>query len=108
MADVLKRLAGPTQLASSSASIYTVPALTTTVIRNIHVVNTTSGGVTFNLLVNAAASSTATALFYSYNVAPYGVVDWSGMIVLNAADYLTSLAGVATSLVLTISGVEVS
>ena len=104
MADTLKRLAGPSQLASSSTTVYTVPAATTTVLRNIRVVNTTAGAVTFTMSIGADAAGTR--IYNAYSVAANDLYDWSGCIVLGAAETLRAYASAATSLTLTVSGVE--
>jgi hypothetical protein len=51
MATTLKALARGT-FPTSSASLYTVPASTTTVLSNISICNTTSGTVYFYILLN--------------------------------------------------------
>ncbi len=104
MADTLKRLVGPAALANTSTTVYTVPALTTTVVRNIRVVNTTSGTVTFTMSIGVDAAGTR--IYHAYSVSPSDVYDWSGCIVLGAAETLRAYASAATSLTLTVSGVE--
>lgn len=104
MADVLKRLVGPLQLASSTATVYTVPASTTTTIRSIHIVNTTGGNVSFYLSIGNDA--VGTRLYSAYNVSAGDVFDWSGSIVMSASEILQAHASAATSLTAVLSGVE--
>lgn len=106
MADTLKRIAGPTQMANTATTVYTVPGSTTTVIRNLHIANTTSNAVTFTMSIGADAA--ATRIYHQYSVGPGDIYDWTGAIVLNAADILQAYASSATSLTLTLSGVEIA
>lgn len=106
MADLQKRLSGPSALTTGAVTQYTVPASTSTILRSIHVANTSaSAPASFTLSIGADAAGTR--LFAAYPIPPGGVLDWSGFIVLNAADTVQALASVAT-LTLTMSGVEVS
>lgn len=108
MPDTLKRLVGPTYLAVASATIYTVPAATVTAIRNVHICNTSASSQTFSLGINGAASAATSQVFAAYTIPPNGVFDWSGLIVLNAAEYLTGLCSTASTLTIYMSGVEAS
>lgn len=105
MPDTAKRLAGPTAVGTAAATVYTVPAATTAILRNVHVANTTAGALTFNLSIGADAAATR---FYSgFSVPANGSLDWSGFIPLAATEVLQALAS-AAGLTLTVSGVEVS
>jgi hypothetical protein len=61
MATVTKALAR-TAAATSSATLYTVPASTTTVITNIAVTNTATSAATFTLLLDDVDLHTTTAV----------------------------------------------
>jgi hypothetical protein len=104
MADTLKRIVGPLQLAAAAATLYTVPAATTTTIRGIHVVNTTAGTVTFTMSIGADAAGTR--IFNTYSITAGDVYDWSGTLVMAATEILQAYANAATSLTATVSGVE--
>lgn len=107
MADTAKRLAGPSQLTTSAATLYTVPASTTCIVRHIHVANTTANVVTLTLGIGAAGTA-ANQLFSAYPLNGNAVLDWTGFMVLNAADILSALAGTGSALTITVSGIEVS
>lgn len=105
MSDIATRLAGPQACALAAATVYTVPAATTTIIRNIHAVNTGAVPATFNLSIGADA---AAARLFSAHVIPAGqVLDWAGFIVVTAAEILQAFAS-AVAVTLTITGVEVT
>lgn len=107
MADVLKRLIGPYLLpAVANQNMYTVPAATTTVVRNIHLVNEGTVTATFNLSIGS--ETTGLRLFYRIPIAPSDVYDWTGNIVLAATEVLSGVASVAATITLTVSGVESS
>lgn len=106
MAGTLKRLAGPAFLAASATNIYTPPASTIyTVIRHIHVANITSGTVTFNLFVGGTGGSTSgTELFKSQQVGAFATFDYYCTLRMASADFLTGLASIGSSLVITVEG----
>lgn len=106
MADVLKRLVGPTALAVAAATVYTAPGSATSVLRNIHVTNETAASATFTISIGADAAGKR--IFYQQVVNPGDSWDWTGNIVLAATETLQAYASVATTLTLVISGVESS
>jgi hypothetical protein len=106
MADTAKRLYGPNTLTTSAATLYTVPAATTAIVRNIHVVG--SSGTTLTLLLGIGGVAIGNCLFYNTPVPGAGVLDWSGFLVLTAAETIQAQASSATSVTVTISGIEVS
>lgn len=100
MATTTKVLAR-TAAATSSVTLYTVPAATTTVVSNIAVTNTSSSAQTFSLTLNAVALHTTTAIAANSTV----YIDLKQ--VLNATQVIAGLAS-ATTVNFHISGVEVS
>lgn len=106
MADVPRRLIGPTVLANAAATLYTVPTGSTVIVRHIRVANTTGGAVTATLSIGADAAGTR--LLPALSVAANSVYDWTGFLVVNSAEIIQGFAGAATSLTITISGVEVT
>jgi hypothetical protein len=87
--------------ATSSATLYTVPAATTTVITNIAVVNTAGSAGTFTLLLDDVDLHTTTAI--AANTTVY--IDLKQ--VLAAAKTIKGFAS-ATTIDFHISGVEIS
>lgn len=104
MADVCKRLVGPKQLANSATTEYTVPALTTTTIREIHLSNPTAGDLTFTASIGADAAGTR--FFGAYTVPANSVFGYPCHITMAAAEILQLSASAATSLVCIVDGVE--
>jgi hypothetical protein len=106
MADLAKRLAGPTSLTATAATVYTVPASTKAIVRNIHVANTSAAVATFTMSIGADAAGTR--YYDDVEVPVGGALDWSGFLVLAAAETIQAYSGTASVLTLTISGVEES
>ena len=100
MATVTKALAR-TAAATSSTTLYTVPAATTTVISNIVICNPTGSGVTASLLLNDID------LLGSVAVAANSSAFFDLKQVLNATQTIKGLAS-STSVDFHISGVEIS
>jgi hypothetical protein len=107
MADLQKRLSGPSYLTTSAVTQYTVPAATSCILRSIHVVNLhSSAPLNFTMSIGADAGNTR--LFHTYALTPLQVLDWSGFIVLNAGEIIQAYGSTTNLLVMTMSGVEVS
>lgn len=102
--DTAKRLTGPALLTGSAATVYTVPASTVTVLRNIHVCNETGADATLTLSIGTDGSGKR--LFRTFNVSANDVMDWSGAIIMAAAEVIQAFSGTASALTLTVSGVE--
>lgn len=104
MADMVKRLSGPTALTTSAVTQYTVPVGTTATVRSIHAANVSGGYAA--LTVSLGADGAATRLFAGTSIPTTGVLDWSGMIVLTAGETIQAKSDVGAALVLVVSGVE--
>src|SRR4051794_8825061 len=104
MADTLKRLAGPTLLTASAATVYTVPALTTATVRNIHVCNETGTAATFTL--SLGTDGAGKRLYKAVSIPANESLEVGLSLVLAAAEILQAYSGTASALTLTMSGVE--
>ena len=105
MARIAKRLAGPALLTNAAADKYTVPAVTKTIVRHVHVQNPTGAAVTFTMSIGADAA--ATRLFDAYSIAAGAVLDHFCYYVLEAAEVIQALAGTNNVMTLTIDGDEI-
>jgi len=98
MADTQERIVGPVVMATSTTLLYTVPAVTSATVRELRVVNTTSGEITFRLSVGT--DSAGTRLYSDFPVPAHGLVKESGWVTQLAAG--DTLYGHAASSGLTI------
>lgn len=105
MARTPKRLSGPTQLTNAAVTKYTVPALTKTIIRHIHIENP-GAGVTLTMSIGADAAGTR--IFDAFPIGANAVFDHFCYYVMEAAEILQALASVTTQLVLTVDGDELT
>ena len=69
----------------AETTLYTVPGATTAVIRNIRIVNSTSGSVTVKASIGADAIGTR-VIASGFTIPANGDWDWSGFLFLAAAD----------------------
>lgn len=107
MTDTPKRLAGPTQLAAAAATVYTVPASTTAILRYMRIVNTS--GTDRTVTVSIGADAAGTRLLSTMNVpANGGVIDWTGFVPLAAGELIQAYASAAAALTAVLAGVEVT
>jgi hypothetical protein len=111
MPRIAKRLYGPAQIATGPTTVYTVPALTKTIIREIHISNPSASPVTFTLSVGADGVTTRLWSAYSIPAAAAGVTDSVRLIfkylIMDAAEILTLSAGTNNILVIVITGDEI-
>lgn len=105
MARIPTRLAGPAQVSNAAATKYTVPAVTKTIIRHVHVQNPSGAAVTFTMSIGADAA--ATRIFDAYSIAAGSVFDHFCYYVLSAAEIVQAFAGTNNILTLTIDGDEI-
>jgi hypothetical protein len=111
MARTAKVLAAGSQLTTSAATYYTVPALTTTIIQSVVLTNTTAGPITATVhLVASGGSATASNMVLSaksLTASETLVVPGAAGMVLATGGTLQALASANTSISLMASGTEV-
>lgn len=105
MARIPTRLAGPAQVSNAAATKYTVPALTKTIVRHVHIQNPSGAAVTFTMSIGADAAGVR--LFDAYSIAAGSVLDHFCYYVMAVAEVIQAFAGTNNILVLTIDGDEI-
>jgi len=106
MARTAKRLAGPAQVSNAAATKYTVPALTKTILRHIHISNPSGSAVTFTLSIGADAA--AVRLYDAFSIPANSVRDDYWYVIVDAAEIVQAFAGTNNILTLTIDGDEIT
>ena len=104
MPRIATRLAGPAQVSNAAATKYTVPALTKTIVRHIHVQNPSGSAATFTLSIGADAAGTR--LFDAYSIPANSILDHFCYYVLATTEIIQALSGTNNVLTLTIDGDE--
>jgi hypothetical protein len=103
---------GPVALGASAANILNTAITSLTgptgytqtqpyiILKHIRIVNKTAGAVTVSLYIGATGASAAGTefAFNGTSIPANSYVDWYGQVRLDSGDYLTGLAGAATSL----------
>lgn len=111
MARIPKRLYGPAQIATGPTTVYTVPALTKTIIRHLHISNPSASPVTLTLSIGADGVTTRLYTTFSIPAAAAGVTNSVQDIfwyqIMDAAEILTLSAGTNNILVIVINGDEI-
>lgn len=105
MARIPKRLYGPAQIATGPATVYTVPALTKTILRHIHISNPSTAPVKLTLSIGADAA--ATRLYETFSIAAKTVIPLFWYVIMDAAQILTLSADTDSILVIVINGDEI-
>jgi hypothetical protein len=104
MTDTASRLAGPNAIDSSEETLFTSNGIS--IIRNIHIANTTASGATIKMSIGADAAGTR--FMSDVRVEAYSMYDWSGFLVLGNGETLRATGGTANALTVTVSGVVVT
>ena len=105
MADVAKKLYEG-QPGTTDSLLYTAVAAGT-IVRSIHVANTTGAAATITLGLNAGGALAAANHFLSaLSIPANSTYDWSGFQVLDASATIRALQGTNAALTATIAGVE--
>ena len=109
MARIAKRLVGPVAFTAATATLYTVPAGTKTIIRHIHVSNPSATPYTFTLCIGLDAAGKRIFDAFQIPGAAAGVtasvVDHYCYYVLETAEVLTGFAS-NTAVTVTVDGDE--
>lgn len=109
MATVLKQL-GQAAIGTTFSTIYTVPASTTTIIKELAICNTTSSAITVNVCAvpSGGTAGTGNALIYGYSISANLPAFFGGMNTVLPTGVTLQVSASATGLTITASGVEVS
>lgn len=106
MSKTAKRLAGPALVSNAAATKYTAPALTKTIVRHVHVANTSASAATFTMSLGADAAGTR--LFDAISIAANSVFDWYCYLVVDVAEVIQAFSGTNNVLTLTLDGDELT
>lgn len=92
---------------ASAVTVYTVPASTRTMVKDIDICNTTAGALTINvfLVPSGGSAGTGNALLYGASVTANTTLQWTGVQVMNAGDTIQVQAS-GLGLTASISGGE--
>ena len=106
MAKTAKRLFGPAQLTGTTATKYTVPASTKTIVRHVRFTN--PSGTTVNVTVSIGADAAGVRLFDSFAIGAAAEKDWYPYMIMDAAEILAAHASTASVVVMTVFGDELT
>lgn len=112
MARTAKRLVAGSQLTTSAATYYTVPALTTCIVRKVSFTNTSGSAatVTLHLITSGGSASDSNKIAHTKNLAAgetWSCPDAEGQ-VLEASGFIQALASAGTSITMIASGIEIT
>jgi hypothetical protein len=98
---------GQAAITATYATLYTTPVNTRTYVKQMDVVNTTSGALSLyvHIVPTAGTATVANAIYYVYSIAANAVLQWSGIQVMNYGDTIQVKASGA-GLTITASGGE--
>lgn len=96
------------QVGTSYATIYTVPASTSAIIKEVVVCNTTGATVVFDMsfVASGGTAGAANNVVSQHQILAYQTVIYTFAEVLATGGFVSCKAGTATALTVTASGVE--
>ena len=102
-----RRLYGPAALGTTNAVLYTVPGSTTTIVKEITLVNTTGTAAACSLAINGTAVTAANCAWAKdYSLPANATVIFAVSTVLAAADTVQGIQGTTGAVTVSISGTE--
>ena len=105
MAITIKSL-GDGQLAASKGTLYTTPANTQAIVKNIMLINTSSSTVKVNLYLQRDGTNSRRIIPYDMELAGYNSAIVDDELTLEAADLIEGDASAESTVDYTISGVQ--
>ena len=105
MADTYKKLAQG-QAATTVAVVYTVPASTTAMVKQIHIANTSGATVTIKLWQSGTADANIILPAVTLDGGEFGQFD--GNLLMETADTLQAESDTATAVTITVYGLEMT
>jgi hypothetical protein len=99
------------QAVNAAETLYTVPASTKTIIKDINCMNNSATAATISiwLVPNGGSASDENCLIKNFNVPAADLLHWSGFQVLaTAGDTIRATAGTADKITVIISGAELT
>jgi hypothetical protein len=106
MAEAYKKLYQG-QPGTSAATVYTTPGATSTVVKHVRAVNTsTTVSATIGLYQDGTAATNRT--LPDVVLGPGEWMEWDGLMLAPAASTIAAVASVATTITLTIYGIELT
>lgn len=102
-----KRLGGPSQLTASSATYYTVPSATTTIVKQIILTNTTASAKTVTVrLYTTGTENNTFDILSAMSIGANETVAFNCSMVMAATETIKALCSSATSVNIAIFGIE--
>jgi hypothetical protein len=110
MALTEKRLGAGRPTDTNNLTIYTIPAVTTGIIKSIRVCNTTATAATCRVFLTptGGAADQTTAIYYDFNIPANSTLSDDGFHILAAAGTVQVRSGTASALTFTCSGAEIT
>jgi hypothetical protein len=98
---------GQAAITTGATTLYTTPASTRAMVKEIDVVNTTAAAATFDvyLVPVSGTAGTSNAMFYQQPLNAKETLQWNGLQVMNAGETIQVKASV-TGMTITASGAE--
>jgi hypothetical protein len=106
MSEFFSKSLGAGQLPNSKTTIYTVPALKSTLIRSVILVNSSGSAVTVNLYAKVSGGSSRRLIPVGFSIPAYTSFEFDSIVTMSAADQLEGDASTASVVDYSISGVE--
>lgn len=107
MAETYKKL-DQRAVPNTATTVYTVPSSPSTqaIVKSIRAVNTSASSATIKIWQGGTAD--ANVILPATTIDAGGFAEWEGTMTMAAADYIAAQASAATSITMTINGLEIT
>jgi hypothetical protein len=105
MAETYKKL-DQRAVPNTATTVYTVPSSTQAIVKSIRAVNTSASSATIKIWQGGTAD--ANVILPATTIDAGGFAEWEGTMTMAAADYIAAQASAATSITMTINGLEIT
>jgi hypothetical protein len=106
MADLLKRIVGPSAVASGTSTLFTGTAGHTYSIKHIRIINTDSANAK-TIVLGIGGVAAANQILPTVTIEAGGWAEWDGLLTMEGTETLQANAS-ATGLTITVSGLDQS
>ncbi|MES0445004.1 MAG: hypothetical protein ABUJ92_00525 [Desulfobacterales bacterium] len=96
---------GQAAITVATATLYTVPAITRSFVKDLDIANTTAAAISVNVFIGAGAASDANTLVPNVSIPANSIFYWRGSQIINATDTIQTNAS-AVGCTITASGGE--
>jgi len=106
--NIVGKKLGNALMTNSYVTLYTVPLLTRTYVKDINICNLVNSAhhAYVHLVPSGGTADTSNAIFYNFNVSSHNIYNWTGLAIMNEGDTIQVKANDNDKLCVYVSGAD--